>query len=167
MTYTETSVELSIARLRRLRRTLSVLAIAVGVFGLGTAGAAVWLATHEEDAPAAAAATSNDAATDYDDYGSDSQRGSDGGSQYENFDGGTGYDEYEPMDGWTAIDEQALLGAIESHAIFDDYDPYCVVGVIQDTYDSLDEFGLAAGDPAEMRSLGYDVVSECSVAASY
>jgi hypothetical protein len=163
MTYTETSVEMSIARLRRLRRTLSVLAIAVGVFGLGTAGAAVWLATQQEDAPAAAAATSSDAATAYDDYGS----GSDSGSQYDNFGGGTGYDEYEPMDGWTAIDEQALLNAIESQAMFDAYDPYCVVGVIQDTYDSLDEFGLAAGDPAEMRPLGYAVVSECGVAASY
>jgi hypothetical protein len=153
MNYADTSVEVSIARLRRARRTLTVLAIAVGVFGLGTAGSAIWLATQQEDAPAAAAATSNDAATAYDDSAS--------GSQYED------HGEYEPMDGWTAIDEQALLHAIETHAIFDDYDPSCVVGVIQDTYDSLDEFGLAAEDAAEMRSLGYDVVAECGVAASY
>jgi hypothetical protein len=150
MNYAETPVEVSIARLRRARRTLSVLAIAVGVFGLGTAGSAVWLATHQEDAPAVAADTSNDTVTDYDDYSSGS-------------DGGTVYDEYEPMHGWTAIDEQAVLNAIETQPIFDDYDPDCVLGVIEETYDSLDEFGLAAQDPAEMRTLGYEVVSRCSV----
>ena len=166
MSYTETPVEVSIARVRRTRRTLSVLAIAVGVFGLGTAGSAVWLATHEEDAPAVAADASS-APTDYDDYGS----GSDGGSQHDDYDGGTGdggtqYDDGSAY-GWTAIDEQAVLAAMESEPILDDYDPYCVLGVIQDTYDSLEGFGLAAADPAAMRSLGYDVVSECGVAGSY
>jgi hypothetical protein len=159
MNYAETPVEVSIARVRRARRTLSVLAIAVGVLGLGTAGSAVWLATHEEDAPAVATDASSDAATDYDDYGS----GSGGGSEHDDYGGSTGYDEYEPMDGWTAIDEQAVLNAIETQPIFDDYDPHCVLGVIQETYDSLDEFGLAAEDPAEMRWLGREVVSRCSV----
>jgi hypothetical protein len=157
----ETPIEVSIARVRRTQRTLSILAIAVGVFGLSAAGSAVWLATHEADAPAAVADASS-AATDYDDSGN----GSYGGSQNDEG-GGIVYDEYEPMDGWTALDEQAVLNAIESHPIFDDYDPYCVLGVIQGTYDSLNGFGLAAQDPAEMRSLGHDVVSACSVAASY
>ena len=162
MNYPETPVEVSIARVRRTRRTLSALAIALGVFGLGTAGAAVWLATHEEDAPAVAADASSDV-TDYDDYGS----GPDGGSQYDDYDGRAEYGDDGSTYGWTALEEQAVLDALESQPILDDYDPYCVLGVIQDTYDSLDEFGLAAGDPAAMRSLGYDVVSECGVAGSY
>jgi hypothetical protein len=162
MSYTETPLEVSIARVQRTRRTLSVLAIAVGVFGLGTAGAAVWLATHEQDAPAVAADASR-AATDFDGYGS----GSDGGSHYDDHDDGTEYGDDGSTYGWTALDEQAVLAAMESQPIFDDYDPYCVLGVIQDTYDSLDEFGLAAENPAEMKSLGYDVVSECGVGGSY
>ena len=133
----------------RKRRVPIVAAILAGAFVVGGfAGSVVWAATHDEDSAAASA-----------DVGYEDDTTADDGTTYEN---DTTYDDHDSVYGWSAIDEQAVLSTVESRPIFSPYDPYCVLGVIQDHFDSLDEFSLADSDA--MTSVAYDVVDQCGVA---
>ena len=151
----------------RKRRGPIVAAILAGAFVVGgLAGSAVWAATHNDANAAAAAGVRYEDDTTYDDHTT-----SDDHTTYEDgtpYDGDTTSDDDDTTSGWSAIDERAVLNTIESHPIFSPYDPYCVLAVIQDHFDSLDEFSLAAEtDSYAITSSAYDVVDQCRVADSY
>jgi hypothetical protein len=129
----------------RKRRGPIVAAAVVGAFvagGLGFAGSAVWRGTHDETPPAEAADTSYESCTS---YHSD-----------------TTYGDYESTYGWSNASEKVVLTLIEAEPAFYDYDSSCVLGVIEDHFDSPEDFARAADtDSSEITSAGYDVAIEC------
>jgi hypothetical protein len=127
---------------RRTRRGPIVAAFVVGAFvagGLGIAGSAVWAATHDDAPPARATDTSSAA-----------------GGKYT---ADTTSNDYKTTSGWSAQDEQMVLGLIKAEPGLYSYDSNCVLGVIEDHFDSRAAFTLA--DPPEITSVGYEVATRC------
>jgi len=126
----------------RTRRGPIVAAFVVGAFvagGLGVAGSAVWAGTHDDAPPPRATDTSSAASGKYtaDTTSNDSQS----------------------ISGWSPQDEQVVLRLIEAEPGLYSYDSYCVLGVIEDHFDSREAFTLA--DPSEITSVGYEVDTTC------
>ena len=60
-----------------------------------------------------------------------------------------------------------MLSLIASNSLFEGYDSGCVLGVIEDHFQSLDDFTLAAEtDSPEITSLAYYVILRCGAAGT-
>jgi hypothetical protein len=132
---------------RRARRGPIVAAFVVGAFfagGLGLAGSAVWAAAHDDAPPAQSSDTNS---------GADSRYTAD-----------TTYNDYQSTSGWSSQDEQVVLRLIKAEPGFYSYDSYCVLGVIEDHFDSHEAFTVA--DPSEITSAGNEVAATCGASDS-
>lgn len=127
---------------RRIRRGPIVAAFVFGGFvagGLGFAGSAVWAGTHDDAPPGRAAGTDSAASGKYT--------------------ADTTYNDSQSTSGWSSQDEQVVLGIIKAEPGLYSYDSYCVLGVIEDHFDSREAFTVA--DPSEITSVGYEVAATC------
>ena len=132
---------------RRNRRGLIVTAIAAGVLagGLGFAGSALWSATHDDVTHEPRTGTKVDTSA----------------APAPDFRSGP------PTSGWSSTEEGVVLSLIESNSLFEGYDSGCVLGVIEDHFQSVDDFTLAAEtDSPEITSVAYDVISQCGAAGT-
>jgi hypothetical protein len=126
----------------RTRRGPIVAAFVVGAFvagGLGFAGSAVWAGTHDDARPARATDTNSAASGKYT--------------------ADTTYNDPQSTSGWSSQDEQVVLGLIKAEPGLYSYDSYCVLGVIEDHFDSREAFTVA--DPSGITSVGYEVDTTC------
>jgi hypothetical protein len=126
---------------RRARRGPIVAAFVIGAFvagGLGFAGSAVWAGTHDDAPPAQVSDTNS---------GGDTKYTAD-----------TTNNDYSTS-GWSAQDAQAVLTIIEAEPGLYSYDSHCVLGVIEDHFNSREAFTVA--DPSEITSVGYEMGATC------
>jgi hypothetical protein len=127
---------------RRTRRGPIVAAFVVGAFvagGLGFAGSALWAGTHGDGSPARPSDTNSAASGKYT--------------------ADTTYNDYQSTSGWSAHDEQVVLTIIKAEPGLYSYDSNCVLGVIEDHFNSRQAFTVA--DPSEITSVGYEVAATC------
>jgi hypothetical protein len=132
---------------RRRRPGPIVAAFVVGAFvagGLGVAGSAVWAGTHDDAPPARATATGSAASGK---YAAD-----------------TTSNDHQSTSGWSSQDEQEVLRIIRAEPGLYSYDSNCVLGVIEDHFDSHAAFTSA--DSSEITSVGYEVDTRCGASDS-